>query len=253
MISLKNKSVVIVGAKRVGQVLAKRFADEGMQVAIAYRHSKVDAQNLLDEVVKTSPDSFILQVDITSEESIQKMIRDVKAKFGELNFALNLASQYNYTPFESLDSTTWDQNMDDAKGSFLFAIHVARMMKSNVGPTKGHIMFFTDWAAGDTPYMGYLPYLTSKASIDFMTRCFAVELASHGILVNSIAPGPTMRPPEIDQQTWETEVIEKSPLRRESSAEEMAELIVSLLRSETITGETIRVDSGRHLVGPGSD
>ena len=165
MISLKNKSVVIVGAKRVGQVLAKRFADEGMQVAIAYRHSKVDAQNLLDEVIKTSPDSFILQVDITSEESLKKMIRDVRAKFGELNFALNLASQYNYTPFESLDSTTWDQNMDDAKGSFLFAIHVARMMKNNVGPTKGHMMFFTDWAAGDTPYMGYLPYLTSKGPI----------------------------------------------------------------------------------------
>ena len=92
MISLKNKSVVIVGAKRVGQVLAKRFADEGMQVAIAYRHSKVDAQNLLDEVIKTSPDSFILQVDITSEDSVKNMIKEVEAKFGELNFAINLAS-----------------------------------------------------------------------------------------------------------------------------------------------------------------
>ena len=253
MISLDDKSVVIVGAKRVGQVLAKRFANEGMRIAIAYRHSKIDAQNLLDEVIKTSPDSFILQVDITSEDSVKNMIKEVEAKFGELNFAVNLASQYNYTPFESLDSSTWDENMADAKGSFLFAINVAEMMKNNLAPTKGHIMFFTDWAAGNTPYVGYLPYLTSKAAIDFMTRCLAVELASHGILVNSIAPGPTERPPEIDKQTWTSGVIEKSPLRRESSAEEMAELIISLLKSETITGETIRVDSGRHLAGPGID
>ena len=86
-----------------------------------------------------------------------------------------------------------------------------------------------------------------------MTRCLAVELASVGILVNCIAPGPTMRPQDIDQQSWRSDVIEKSPLRRESSSEEIAELIVSLLRSETITGETIRVDSGRHLVGHGND
>ena len=155
MISLDDKSVVIVGAKRVGQVLAKRFADEGMRIAITYRHSKVDAQNLLDEVIKTSPDSFILQVDITSEDSVKNMIKEVEAKFGELNFAINLASQYNHTPLESLDSSTWDENMADAKGSFLFAINVAEMMKNNLAPTKGHIMFFTDWAAGNTPYAGY--------------------------------------------------------------------------------------------------
>ena len=68
-----------------------------------------------------------------------------------------------------------------------------------------------------------------------------------GILVNTIAPGPTVKPPRMDQETWERNLIDKTPLKRESSSEEIADLILTLLRSETITGETIRVDSGNHL------
>ena len=124
-------------------------------------------------------------------------------------------------------------------------------MMANPGPTRGHIIIFGDWAAGETPYRNHLPYLTAKAAVQFMARAFAAELAPHGVLVNAIAPGPTMRPPDISPESWQRNVLGQSPLRRESSAEEMAELVVTLLKSETITGETIRVDSGRHLAGPG--
>jgi|TARA_B100000749_G_scaffold197833_1_gene153879 NAD(P)-dependent dehydrogenase (short-subunit alcohol dehydrogenase family) len=122
----------------------------------------------------------------------------------------------------------------------------------NSGPPRGHIVMFSDWAAGETPYTDYLPYLTAKASVDFMTRGFAAELAQHGIQVNSIAPGPTMRPPEISEESWQRDVLARAPLKRESSPDDIADLIVTLLKSETITGETIRVDSGRHLAGPGT-
>ena len=108
---------------------------------------------------------------------------------------------------------------------------------------------FGDWAAAETPYLNYLPYLTSKASIAFMNKAFALELSSHGILVNAIAPGPTIRPETMSKESWASEVISKTPLGRESSGEEIAELVVILLKSETLTGEMIRVDSGRHLAG----
>ena len=120
-------------------------------------------------------------------------------------------------------------------------------MKLQPGPTRGHILQFGDWAAGETPYKDYLPYLTAKAAIQFMTRALAVELAKDGILVNTIAPGPTVRPPDISEEEWAAKVVSRTPLRRESSVDDIVELAVTLLRSETITGEVIRVDSGRHI------
>ena len=83
--------------------------------------------------------------------------------------------------------------MADAKASYLVTLHAARAMMANEGPTRGHIVLFSDWAALHAPYRGYLPYMTSKAAITYMTRAFAAELAPSGILVNAIAPGPTMR------------------------------------------------------------
>ena len=60
-----------------------------------------------------------------------------------------------------------------------------------------------------------------------------------------------MRPPEISIDVWKREVLSKTPLNRESSAQDIAEIILALLKSETITGETIRIDAGRHLLGSG--
>ena len=76
---------------------------------------------------------------------------------------------------------------------------------------------FGDWAAEETPYTGYLPYLTAKAAIHFMTRGLAAEVAPFGVRVNCIAPGPTMRPPEISVANWNRAIVDKAPLKIESS------------------------------------
>lgn len=217
-------------------------------MAIAYRNSKGQAEELMQSLPSGGANT-IVQGDLTDEASVSRMVASASETLGDLSFVVNMASDYPRVPFSALDSSAWDAGMASAKGSYLLAVHAGRRMMENQGPTRGHIVMFGDWAAGETPYTDYLPYLTGKAAIQFMTRAFAVEMASHGILVNAIAPGPVRRPPEFTQQEWD-EVLALAPLRRESSADEIAELIVTLLRSETITGETIRVDSGRHLVGP---
>ena len=80
-----------------------------------------------------------------------------------------------------------------------------------------------------------------------MTRVVATELSEYNILVNSIAPGPTIQPPEYSQKNWNEKVIKSTALIQESSANEISEFIITLLKSETITGETIKIDSGSHL------
>ena len=193
----------------------------------------------------------MVQGDLTNEADVDRLVGEAADSLGGLNFVINLASDYPSTTLDEMDGPAWDSAMGNAKGSYLLCASAARIMRHNGLTTNGHLIMFTDWAAGATPYTGYLPYLTAKAAVAFMTRAFAAELAPHRILVNSIAPGPTMRPPEISVESWDKDVLAQAPLKRESSADEIAEIVAMLLKSETITGETIRVDSGRHIAGPG--
>ncbi len=252
MITLKGRGALLVGTRRVGERVALRLAEEGVNLAVGYRRSAAEAERLREAVAPLVARTALVQADLSVEEDVERLTRQVVEELGDLSFVVNLASNYPRAPFESLDGPAWDRAMATARGSYLLAVHAARRMMENAGPTRGHILQFSDWAAGETPYRDYLPYLTAKAAIGFMTRAFAVELATQGILVNAIAPGPTMRPPEISEEAWERDVLAQAPLHRESSPDEIAELAVTLLKSETITGETFRVDSGRHLAGPGA-
>ena len=251
MLTLAGKGAIMIGTRRIGEHVARRLAAEGVNLAIVYRSSKAKAQGLYQSLLPVAERVSLIQGDVGVEEDVERMVRVAVEELGGLSFVVNLASDFPRTPFATLDARAWETSMVAAKGSYLLAVHGARSMMKNPGPIRGHVVLFSDWAAEATPYRDYLPYLTSKAAIDFMTRAFAVELAPHGILVNAIAPGPTMRPPDLSEEVWQRDVVDQAPLKRESSAEEICELIVTLLKSETITGETIRVDSGRHLAGPG--
>ena len=244
---LLGRCAVVVGTRRIGRVLALRLAALGMDVGVVYRGSRDEALALADEVRGLGQRAIAVQSFLSSDSEVAAALDAVAAACGPVSVLVNLASDYARTPFETLDAHTWDRGMLAARVNYLLAVHAARRMKLQPGPTRGHILQFGDWAAGETPYKDYLPYLTAKAAIQFMTRALAVELAADGILVNTIAPGPTVRPPDITEEDWAATVVSRTPLRRESSVDDIVELAVTLLRSDTITGEVIRVDSGRHI------
>jgi NAD(P)-dependent dehydrogenase (short-subunit alcohol dehydrogenase family) len=248
MLTLAGRGAIIAGSRRVGATVAKLLAREGVRLAIVYRRSRSEAESLHAEVEPLVDRSCTIQADLAVENDVARLVEEAKRQLGDLSFSINLASDYHKTPLEVLDNAAWERGMDAARGAFLLNLHAGRAMIANDGPTRGHLISFGDWAAGETPYHDYLPYLTAKAAIHFMVRAFAVELAPHGILVNAILPGPTARPPDASDEEWQA-ALNRAPLHRESSDAEMAELVVTLLKMETITGENIRVDSGRHLIG----
>ena len=245
--TIRPKAAILVGTKRIGQVVARRLADDGINIAVVHRSSVNEAQELANSV--SNVETVLIRADISDESDVVSTINQTVGAFGGIDYVVNLASDYPYTPFDSLDGASWDRAMLTAKGSYLMGVHAARQMRHNAGPNRGHVIMFGDWAAEETPYMDYLPYLTSKAAIHFMTRCLAAEVAPFGVRVNAIAPGPTMRPPEISPVDWSRDIAAKAPLQQESSVNDIAEIVATLVQTSSVTGEIIRVDSGRHIRG----
>ena len=248
MVSLKGKSAIVTGTKRIGSKVVEKLSEEGVSIVILYNRSVKEAEALSASLATKS---IAIQCDLNSEVSISGAFKVAQEYLGFINFLVNIASGFKRTPFNTLTSADWDEGMADAKNAFMLSQYAAHAMMNNDGPSRGHIISFGDWAADLNPYKNYLPYLVSKAAVHYSTKALAVELASQGILVNAIAPGPTIRPPSVSEEVWEQEVISQTPLGKESSSEDIAEIVTSLLKMQTITGEIIRVDSGRHLAGPG--
>jgi len=111
----------------------------------------------------------------------------------------------------------------------------------------GRIINFSDWisASGRPRYKEYLPYYVSKTGILGLTQGLALELAPD-ILVNAIAPGPILAPPDITPEEDE-EVQKATPLKRWGGSIEIAKVVLFLIETDFVTGECIRVDGGRHL------
>lgn len=248
MLTLAGRGAIVAGTRRIGRLVVERLAAEGVTPAILYRNSRAEAEALRDDIHALVPGACVIRADLAIEEDVERAVATAREQLGDLSFCINLASDFPRAPLAELDAAAWDHGLASARAAYLLALHASRVMIDNSGPTRGHLVFFGDWAAEQTPYADYLPYLTGKAAVHFLTRAFAVELAPHGILVNAISPGPTMRPEDVSGREWQDN-LQRTPLRRESSAAEMAELIATLLKLETVTGENIRVDSGKHIVG----
>jgi NAD(P)-dependent dehydrogenase (short-subunit alcohol dehydrogenase family) len=112
----------------------------------------------------------------------------------------------------------------------------------------GRIINFSDWVArsGRPRYAGYLTYYVAKAGVVGLTEALALELASDQILVNAIAPGPIVAPEDISDEEF-VKVERATPLGRWGGEIEIAKAVLALIDSDFISGETIRVDGGRHL------
>jgi NAD(P)-dependent dehydrogenase (short-subunit alcohol dehydrogenase family) len=174
------------------------------------------------------------------------LVDEAAAALGRLDVLINMASVYRSVPFDQLDEPLWNAAIDvDLKATFLCSKAAARHMRSVGG---GHIVNFSDWiaASGRPRYRGYLVYYVAKRAVVGLTEALALELAPDRILVNAVAPGPIVPPPETSDAEIKA-VEEATPLGKWGGEEEIAKAVVFLVETGFVTGETIRVDGGRHV------
>ena len=173
------------------------------------------------------------------------MVEATVTEFGRLDILVNMASVYREKPLDDLTLEDWDTQMAvDLRAAWLCSHAAIPHMRGD----GGRIVNFSDWVArsGRPRYRGYLPYYVAKAGVIALTEALALELASDQILVNAIAPGPIVAPPGTSAE--ESAAVEQAtPLGRWGGEIEIAKTVIALIETDFITGETIRVDGGRHV------
>jgi len=237
---------LITGGRRIGAVVATELARKGAHVAVVYRGSRSEAEETADTLRAMGRRALVVQADPQQPEACSRVVDATVAEFGRLDILVNMASVYREKPLDDLTVEDWDAQLSiDLRAAWLCSHAAIRHMRRSGG---GRIVNFSDWVArsGRPRYRGYLPYYVAKAAVIALTEALALELASDQILVNAIAPGPIVAPPGTSAAD-SAAVEQATPLGRWGGEIEIAKTVIALVESDFITGETIRVDGGRHV------
>lgn len=238
--------VLLTGARRMGPILAERLTARRARVVVTYRGSSADADEVVEAARNRGVEAMAVQADVTDGASVDSLMSRIEAAYGRLDVVINMASVYKAVPLDQMHEATWHRQLDvDLHGTFRVCRAAIPLLRRSGG---GRIINFTDWvvASGRPRYTGCVAYYVAKAGVKALTEALALELAADGILVNAIAPGPILPAPDITDDEREA-VAEATPLGRWGGPEELGKAIDALIDSEFITGETIRVDGGRHV------
>jgi NAD(P)-dependent dehydrogenase (short-subunit alcohol dehydrogenase family) len=240
-----DKVALITGGKRIGAVVATTLAAAGVDVALVYNRSRAEADETAADVRALGRRAFVVQADVSQEQQCVDAVASTVRELGRLDILINMASLYVAKPFDQLSAADWDRQQSvDLRASFLFAHAAAPHMKKS----GGRIINFADWivASARPRYPGYLPYYVAKAGVKALTEGLALELAADQILVNAIAPGPILAPPDMSAEESDA-VVKSTPLGRWGGEDEIAKTVMFFVASDFVTGETVRVDGGRHV------
>ena len=243
---LSGRVAMITGGKRIGAALATELARGGADVALVYRTSRTEAEDTSDAIRALGRRAAVLQGDLAEPDAAERLVNETVGQLGRLDVLVNMASSYQRKPFDDLDVADWDGQMAvDLRAAWLCASAAVPHMRRVRG---GRIVNFSDWVArsGRPRYLGYLPYYVAKAGVIALTEALALELAPDQILVNAVAPGPIVAPEGTSDEEF-AQVERATPLGRWGGEIEITKAVLALVESDFITGETIRVDGGRHL------
>jgi len=243
---LTGKVAIITGGKRIGRVVAQALAGRGMDLVLSYRGSKQEADDTVADVVAAGRRATTVTADVSKPEDCRAIIAHAVATFGRVDVLINMASIYRSKALEEVTVEYWDTDIDvNLRSAFFCAQAALPHMRSSGG---GRIVNFADWLArsGRPHYPGFTSYYVAKAGVIALTEALALEGARDNVLVNAIAPGPIVAPPDMSQSEID-EVARATPVGHWGGEAEIAKAVLLLCETDFITGETIRVDGGRHL------
>ena len=247
-------ALVTGGAGGIGGAAVRGLAKAGISgVAVNYRKSGKEAEELAAEIERQGVNAIAIQADVQNDAHVRTMMKTIEGKFGRLDVVVNNAGVTHWVKLADLEGLTdaiWDEILDvNVKGAFRCARAAAKLLEANHGMII-NVSSISGVLAPST--MSSLAYGTAKAALIYMTRGLAVALAPK-VRVNCVAPAFTDTPWMSQHFGAEyQEVIAKAavgyPLQRIATPEDIAGAILGLITGgDFVTGQTLLVDGGLSL------
>lgn len=245
---LKGKVALVTGGNGgLGQRICHALAREGVQIAVMYARSRDQAEEVARDLTsRYQINAAAFACDITDASAVDGLVGEVTKRFGRLDILINDAAYNKAIPFDDLDGLTqheWDKIIAvNLTGPMRLTKAVAPIMKAQ---GQGRIVNISS-VAGLSPTGSSIAYAVAKAGLIHLTRCMAVAMAPE-TLVNCVAPGLLEGTRATDN--LRAEQVERASsgalLKKAADKDDCADMVVTMCRTDTMTGQTTVIDAGR--------
>jgi NAD(P)-dependent dehydrogenase (short-subunit alcohol dehydrogenase family) len=237
---------LVTGAgDRIGAAIARALARIGHAVIIHYRSDAEGARAVRDDITRAGGKAAIVKADLAKRGQRAGLIAKAAKPFGPLTVLVNNASLFDPDSATDVDEALWDQHFAiHAEAPIFLARDFAAQLPDGA---DGNIVNIIDERVLH-PSPAYFSYTLSKSVLWTATRTLAQSLAPH-IRVNAIGPGPVLPHSRQDQATFDAHV-KALPLQRNAGPDAIADGVITLLRTPSLTGQMLALDGGQHLEYP---
>ena len=240
--AIEGKISLVTGASRgIGRAIALRFGSEGAAVAVNYQKEKTKAEEVATEIRRGGGRAFAVQADVSSPEEVRRLVKTVESELGPIDILVNNAAIAPVRRVEEIDVATFDATIaNNLRSAFLVTSTVIPGMRAR---HYGRLIFLSSIASMTGGLIG-AHYAASKAGLIGLMHGYASQLAGEGITSNAVAPAliytdmlnthPRAKPENI------------VPVKRWGTAEEVAEVVLSIASNGFITGQTFHINGGMY-------
>ena len=240
-----RRAALVTGASGgIGAQIATRLASAGIQVALNFHSNPSAAEQVLAEITEAGGEGYLVEGDVSSEESAQAMVQSVIDRWGHIDMLVNNAGINKDRLLLRMSPDDWDQVLDvNLRGAFLCTKYV---MPHMIRQRRGRIVNISS-VVGLSGNPGQANYAAAKAGLIGFTKAVAREVASRNVTVNAVAPGYiTTGMVEGLSPDTQKQILDRIPMGRFGAADEVAEAVLFLCGEGAgyITGQVLTIDGG---------
>ncbi len=237
-------SALVTGAgMRVGRAMALALAEAGFAVAVHYRASAAQADDVVAQITSRGGKAASIQADLSREEETAALIAKAAGAVGPLTLLVNSASVFEPDDIASMTRTSWDKHIET---NLRTPLKLAQDFAAQAAPGANNLIvnIIDQRVLKLTPQ--FLSYTTSKAALATLTTTLAQALGGQGIRVNAIGPGPVLKNSRQSDADWKRQ-NEATILGHGATPGDICGALLYLVSAHAVTGQMIAVDGGQHL------